>query len=169
MKQTANEHEQPVMLRSLRPISDQDGSAIHSALQDPDLVFWLAALPLEVDRDTSQKYLDFLLDPEVEASAICLGNRLAGTISLGVELSFWLLPRFHGRGLGRWAVETFIQDLPASYDDITACCMLDNYAASSVLKSNGFQRDASTLRRFSFAHEHSVPMWRYKLNRSNLS
>ncbi len=147
---------------SLRPYSASDAVAVIAALQDPVLTRWLAALPVPPDRQSGEKYLQFLGDRDVWARVLCVDGDLAGIISLGTELSFWIRPAFHGQGLGLWAVREFLHRLPDGTGTVTACCMAQNQAAAALLRKLGFDLVGPPFRRFSFAHGHAVAFLRFQ-------
>ena len=118
---------------TLQPFSNDDADEIFEALQDCSLARWLAALPVPVDAESGEKYLQFLQDPEIHASILRIDRRFAGLVSLGSELTFWIRTDLQGKGLGTWAVREFLRQLPAGIAKITACCMLENRAAAQPL------------------------------------
>lgn len=154
---------------SLRPFSDADATEILDALQDCEMVRWLAALPVPVDPESGNTYLRFLLDPDVHAYTLRVDRTFAGLVSLGTELTFWIRAEMQGNGLGRWAVRRFLEQLPADITTVTACCMQENAAAANLLIRLGFSQVRPPFKRFSFAHEHAVPFLRFTLARSTTS
>ena len=146
----------------LRPYCAKDAEAIIAALQDSELAGWLAALPVPVDRNSAEMYLQFLGDPDVRAQVLTVDGKLVGVVSLGTELSFWIRRAFHGRGLGSWAVGSFLNRLPTEFEVVSSCCMAENKSASAVLLKLGFDRVGPPFRRFSFAHEHAIDFLRFQ-------
>ena len=146
----------------LRAYSVEDGAAVIEVLEDPEVVRWLAALPVPVDPEAAEKYLTFLNDPDVIAQTLWVDDNLAGVISLGTELSFWIKAAFHNTGLGTWAVAQFLHLLPAKQGRVTACCMQSNLAAKAVLQKLEFEPVGDPFRRFSFAHERAVTFLRFE-------
>ncbi|MEO1188996.1 MAG: GNAT family N-acetyltransferase [Pseudomonadota bacterium] len=151
---------------TLRPYFPEDADAVARALEDKELLCWLAALPIPLEAVDREKYLTFLGDPEVCASVVCVDGVPVGSVSLGTELSFWIARGFHGQGLGLWAVRRFLDQVPETHETITACCMRDNLSAIAILDRLGFQSTQDPFRRFSFAHGHAVEFLRYHLRRS---
>ncbi|MFA3920403.1 GNAT family N-acetyltransferase [Ruegeria hyattellae] len=148
---------------ALRPFFTTDEGFVLHALQDHDLLRWLAALPIPIDQYAGQKYMRFLGDPDVCARVLCVDERPLGLVSLGTELSFWIKREFRGEGLGLWAVRRFLDELPATTKSVTACCMQDNKTAAALLLRLGFENPDKPFRRFSFAHGHAVDFLRYQL------
>ena len=149
---------------SLQPFSSDDANEIFDALQDRNLTRWLVALPVPVDPASFENYLQFLQDPEVHTRILRVGRSFAGLVSLGSELSFWIKADFHGKGLGTQAVGEFLALLPTSVSTVTACCMLENKAATGLLTKLGFSQVGSSIKRFSFAQGHAVPLIRFELS-----
>ncbi|MDU9004453.1 GNAT family N-acetyltransferase [Sedimentitalea todarodis] len=152
-----------VQYPSLRRMCPSDASAITEALWDPELARWLAAFSLPGDPVDYQRYLDFLCDPDVFARVVCVDGNPVGVISLGTELSFWIKRAFHQRGLGLWAVRSFLDQLPDDTGVVNACCMFENKTAAAFLTRLGFRRTTERFRRFSFAHGHAVEFLRFQL------
>lgn len=150
---------------TLRPYEPEDATAIMCALEDEELLRWLAALPIPLQPEDRDSYLGFLGDPDVCASVICVDGLPVGSVSLGTELSFWIARKFHGQGLGLWAVRRFLDQVPVTRETITACCMRGNASATAILERLDFQCTQTPFRRFSFAHGHAVEFLRYLLRR----
>lgn len=150
---------------TLRPYEPEDADAVARALEDKELLRWLAALSIPLEPDDRDNYLEFLGDPDVCASVVCVDGIPVGSVSLGTELSFWIARKFHGQGLGLWAVRRFLKQIPKSHGPITACCMRDNLSATAILDRLDFQCTQTPFRRFSFAHGHAVEFLRYLLSR----
>lgn len=151
---------------TLRPFTKADAKALAQALEDPELLSWLAALPIPLDLEACEKYMKYLGDPDVRACVICLDDAPVGLVSLGAELSFWMKRECHGQGLGLWAVRRFLEKQPATIETVTACCKRDNLSAVAILKRLGFESTDVPFRRFSFAHGHAVDFLRYHLHLS---
>lgn len=147
---------------TLRPVRETDATAIFSALQDPELLQWLAALPKPLDSASFERYMSFLLDPDVSACAICLEDQLAGVVSLGAELSFWVQKEFRSRGAGGWAVSQFLSRLPKECKGIDACCLTSNLAAADFLTKHGFRKSGVPFKRFSFPHQAAREFQRFR-------
>ena len=154
---------------TLRPYATSDADAVAKALDDEALLRWLAALPVPLDQDACEKYLGFLSDPEVYASVICVDDVPVGSVSLGTELSFWITCEFQGHGLGLWAARGFLEQLPATIETVTACCMRDNRSSIAILTRLGFECAGGPFRRFSFAHGHAVDFLRYHFRRPEMA
>ncbi|WP_299848474.1 GNAT family N-acetyltransferase [uncultured Roseovarius sp.] len=149
---------------TLRPFSNDDADEVFDALQDRRLARWLVALPVPVDPASGKDYLRFLQDPEIHARTLRVDRKFAGLVSLGSELTFWIRTGFHRKGLGTWAVQEFLDQLPTDITKVVACCMLENAAATGLLTKLGFFQLGSSFKRFSFAHGHAVMFMRFELS-----
>ncbi|WP_170758996.1 GNAT family N-acetyltransferase [Ruegeria lacuscaerulensis] len=149
----------------LRPYRRSDATAIRNALRDRGLLQWLAALPIPIDHTSLQEYTRFLADADVIARAICIGDEVIGIVSLGTELSFWLRRDMQGKGIGRWAVRCFLEQLPMGVQHVEACCLAHNTVSILLLLDASFEETSAPFKRFSFAHGKAMEFRRFRLSR----
>jgi RimJ/RimL family protein N-acetyltransferase len=90
---------------SLRPWQEDDADAVYAACQDPELQYWLPALPRPYTMEHARAFVRDELELGPHAYAIVEGERVVGSIGMGVNRSrtgrigYWCARDARGRGV----------------------------------------------------------------------
>lgn len=122
---------------SSRTLQLKDAEAICQAMQDPEILRWLPALPLPY---LYQNAVDFInRSASLQDRAITVDGRFAGMIREGNNLGYWLVPQYRGRGIMHRAAQVvLIRYFSGSDTPVNAIHLTDNLASRRVLLALGF-------------------------------
>lgn len=156
---------------TLRTLEREDASFIQRAWTDPEIRYPLGNA-VHRNRHSVESLFESFVETDSNAHyLICLDSADAGsshpgeaeTTPIGAvaatgvnhrrpELSYWLLPTYHGEGYGSEAVSLVLDTLFRTYDvpAVSASTADRNEASQALLESLGFQREGR-LRKADFA------------------
>lgn len=131
----------------LRPCVAADISGFIEGLNDWKVAQWLPTVPFPYTEADARAFISSSAQA-IPPSALAVVHRLEGEF-LGVvglmrsgdvaELGYWLLPRFHGRGLMAEAVASVLQHHAGSLATVFATVDPANAASIKVLERSGLR------------------------------
>ncbi|MBA4489792.1 GNAT family N-acetyltransferase [Paracoccus sp. S1E-3] len=122
----------------LRAPSLEDAPLIWRAMQDPDTLRFLPAIPDPFHRQDAVDFITEIARPEDRA--ITVDGDFAGMIRTGGDLGYWVAPEFRGRGvLRRAAQQAIIAHFRDSDEPVRAWHLADNGASRRTLLALGFR------------------------------
>lgn len=95
-------HEDPIVLRSW---CEDDAAAVHAACQDPEIQYWISAIPRPYTLDDAHAFVTEEDIPGRQQFAIVEHGRVVGAIDLRVDSSdtgrigYWCVREARGRGI----------------------------------------------------------------------
>jgi ribosomal-protein-alanine N-acetyltransferase len=139
----------------LEPIQREDQAFVFRGLSDPEVIRYYGVSYDSLEATADQMDFYDRLITEKSGAAFKLVDRKSGE-SMGVlaaylfqpahqriEIGFWLIPEFQGKGIMRSALPVFIQILTNQFElhRIEAMVETDNTASCSLLEKTGFQKE----------------------------
>lgn len=134
----------------LRPWADDDVEAIVSAINDPEIAYWIPLIPHPYTDEDAREFLRGDVAPDDYRLAVTLDGDLVGGIGVGVNshqyrgtIGYWVAAPARGQGICTRAlrllshhalVELELQRLELITDP-------DNVASQRVAEKVGFQRE----------------------------
>lgn len=122
----------------LRPVLPEDEAAVVAALNDLEVTRWLAVVPHPYAPEDFRWFLGNMARPG-ECFGIEDDDGLAGIVSAGRTLGYWLVPRAHGRGYATEAARGVLAErLARDPSPVESGYFEGNARSARVLEKLGF-------------------------------